>query len=256
MDARFSDQWALVTGAGRGFGMHVARRLAREGANVVAHYNRSSDGAALLAEEVRALGRDCILVQADVTNWDEVKRMAGDVFERLGHLDVLVNNVGDVAPEQGSWRELTEPVLDRVIAVDIKGTLFMCHEFGSRMIEAGGGVIVNVCSNVVVTGSPRAPQYAASKYGVLGLTKSYAGAFAPTVRVNALGPGFIAVESTLNRRDWTPEREREIVDRTPLGSIGDPDELTGVVAFLASDDASHMTGNFVLCDGGFSMVGA
>ena len=81
---RFQDQWALVTGAGRGFGMHVARRLAREGANIIAHYNRSSEGAAMLAEEVRGLGRDCIVVQADVTSWDQVKRMAGDVSWTAG----------------------------------------------------------------------------------------------------------------------------------------------------------------------------
>jgi 3-oxoacyl-[acyl-carrier protein] reductase len=255
-DGRFDGRWALVTGAGRGFGTSIARRLAREGANVIVHYNRSADGAEAVVRDVEALGRESFAVQADVTRWDDVKRLADGVFGRLGRLDVLVNNVGDVAPEQASWRELREDLVDRVIAVDVKGTLFMCHEVGQRMLDAGGGTIVNVCSNVVVTGSARAPQYAASKYGVLGVTKSYAAAFAPTVRVNALGPGFIAVESTLTRRDWTPERERQIVDRTPLGKIGDPDELTGVVAFLASDDSAHMTGSFVLCDGGFSMVGA
>ena len=248
---RLEGKWALVTGAGRGFGTNIARRLASEGARVVVHYNRSAGPAEKLATEL-----DGFTVQADVTRWDDVKRIADEVFERTGGLDVLVNNVGDVAPEQGSWRELREDLVDRVIAVDVKGTLYMCHEFGQRMLDRGGGVIVNVCSNVVVTGSPRAPQYAASKYGVLGVTKSYAGAFAPAVRVNALGPGFIAVESTLTREDWTPEKERDIVGRTPLGKIGDPDQLTGVVVFLASDDSSHMTGAFVLCDGGFSMVGA
>lgn len=250
-DGRLNGRTALITGAGRGFGTNIARRFAREGARVVLHYNRSAEAAKELAGELGG-----IAFQADITRWDDVQRMAGEVFEHLGHLDILVNNVGDVAPEQASWRELREDLVDRVIAVDIKGTLFMCHEFGQRMVENGGGTIVNVCSNVVVTGSPRAPQYAASKYGVLGVTKSYAGAFAPTVRVNALGPGFIATDSTLTRGDWTPEKEREIVGRTPLGRIGDPDELTGVVLFLASDDSAHMTGNFVLCDGGFSMVGA
>lgn len=250
-EGRLEGKWALVTGAGRGFGTNIARRLAREGARVVVHYNRSAAPAEALAEELGGF-----TVQADVTKWADVKRLADEVFERTGGLDVLVNNVGDVAPEQGSWRELREDLVDRVIAVDVKGTLYMCHEVGLRMVDRGGGVIVNVCSNVVVTGSPRAPQYAASKYGVLGVTKSYAGAFAPTVRVNALGPGFIAVESTLTREDWTPEKERDIVSRTPLGKIGDPDELTGVVVFLASSDSAHMTGAFVLCDGGFSMVGA
>jgi 3-oxoacyl-[acyl-carrier protein] reductase len=248
---RLAGRTALVTGAGRGFGMNIARRLAGEGATVAVHYNRSGGSADDLASELGGFA-----VQADVTRWGDVKRLADEVFERFGRLDVLVNNVGDVAPEQSSWEELREDLVDRVIAVDLKGTLYMTHEFGRRMRDAGGGAIVNVCSNFVVTGSPRAPQYAASKYGVLGVTKSYAHAFAPKVRVNALGPGFIATESTLVRRDWTPERERQIVERTPLGRIGDPDELTGVVVFLASDDSSHMTGGFVICDGGFSMVGA
>src|SRR2546421_133442 len=126
----------------------------------------------------------------------------------------------------------------------------------ARSRQERGGAIVNVCSNVVVTGSPRAPQYAASKYGVLGLTKSYAHAFAPRVRVNALGPGFMETESTVNREDWRSGRREAILEQTPLGRIPKPEELVGAIVFLASDDAAHMTGNFVLCDGGFSMVGA
>jgi len=253
---RLADRWALVTGAGRGFGRSIALGLAREGANVAVHFNTSREGAETAAEEIRALGREAFTARADLTSWDEIRRLAEEVFAQVPRLDILVNNVGDVAPEQMSWRQVTEELIDRVLAVDVKGTMLMTHEVGSRMLLQGGGAIVNVCSNVVVTGSPRAPQYAASKYGVLGLTKSYAGAFAPTVRVNALGPGFIETESTVNREDWRSGRREEIMARTPLGRIPGPDELVGVVAFLASEDSSHMTGNFVLCDGGFSMVGA
>jgi 3-oxoacyl-[acyl-carrier protein] reductase len=253
---RLADRWALVTGAGRGFGRSIALGLAREGANVALHYNTSRDGAETAAGEIRAAGRDAFTVQANLTRWDEIRALAEAVFDRLPRLHVLVNNVGDVAAEQMSWREISEERIDRVLAVDVKGTLLMTHEIGGRMLEQGGGAIVNVCSNVVVTGSPRAPQYAASKYGVLGLTKSYAAAFAPTVRVNALGPGFMETESTLARQDWRSGRREEILARTPLGRIPEPDDLAGVVVFLASDDSGHMTGNFVLCDGGFSMVGA
>jgi 3-oxoacyl-[acyl-carrier protein] reductase len=246
----------LVTGSGRGFGRSIAVGLAREGANVALHYNTSREGAESAASEIGALGREAFTAQADLTSWEEIRRLAKEVFERVPRLDVLVNNVGDVAAEQMSWRQVTEDLIDRVLAVDVKGTMLVTHEVGSRMLEQGGGTIVNVCSNVVVTGSPRAPQYAASKYGVLGLTKSYAGAFAPTVRVNALGPGFMETESTMVREDWRSGRREEILGRTPLGRIPRPDDLVGVVVFLASDDSGHMTGNFVLCDGGFSMVGA
>jgi 3-oxoacyl-[acyl-carrier protein] reductase len=253
---RLADRWALVTGAGRGFGRSIAVGLAREGANVALHYNTSCEGAKSAASEISNLGREAFTVQGDLTSWEEIRRLAKEVFQRVPRLDVLVNNVGDVAAEQMSWRQVTEDLIDRVLAVDVKGTMLVTHEVGSRMLEQGGGAIVNVCSNVVVMGSPRAPQYAASKYGVLGLTKSYAGAFAPTVRVNALGPGFMETESTVIREDWRSGRREEILARTPLGRIARPDDLVGVVVFLASDDSGHMTGNFVLCDGGFSMVGA
>jgi 3-oxoacyl-[acyl-carrier protein] reductase len=254
--SRLEGRNALVTGAGRGFGRAIAARLAREGANVAVHYATSRDGALEGVAEARDLGRDTFAVQADLRSWDDIRRLAEEVFERFGRLDVLVNNVGDVAPEQMSWRDVTEELIDRVLAVDVKGTLLVTHEVGGRMLERGGGAIVNVCSNVVVTGSPRAPQYAASKYGVLGLTKSYAHAFAPHVRVNALGPGFMETESTLIREDWRSGRREDVLAHTPLGRIPKPEELVGAVVFLASDDAAHMTGNFVLCDGGFSMVGA
>jgi 3-oxoacyl-[acyl-carrier protein] reductase len=255
--SRLEGRNALVTGAGRGFGRALAPGLAREGANVAVHYATSRDGALEAVAEIRGLGCDAFAVQADLRSWDDIRRLAEEVFERFGRVDVLVNNVGDVAPEQMSWRDVSEELIDRVLAVDVKGTLLVTHEVGGRMLEQeGGGAIVNVCSNVVVTGSPRAPQYAASKYGVLGLTKSYAQAFAPHIRVNALGPGFMETESTITREDWRSGRRETILAQTPLGRIPKPEELVGVVVFLASDDSAHMTGNFVLCDGGFSMVGA
>jgi 3-oxoacyl-[acyl-carrier protein] reductase len=253
---RLEGQVALVTGAGRGLGSALALGMAREGADVAIHFNRSRQGAERVAEEVTAMGRRAIPVQADITRLAEVRRLAAEASAGLGEVDVLVNNVGDVAPEQQSWRELDEALIDRVIATDIKGTMFVTHAIGSRMLERGAGAIVNVCSNVVVTGSPRAPQYAASKYGVIGLTKSYAAAFAPAVRVNAIGPGFIETETTLERDDWRSGRREEVLARTPLRRIPAPEDIVGPVVFLASEDSAHLTGAFVVYDGGFSMLGA
>lgn len=247
---------ALVTGAGRGLGSALAIGLAREGADVAVHYNRSREGAARAAEQIRGLGQRAATLQADITSLAAVERLAAEAVEGLGRIDVLVNNVGDAAPEQQSWRDLDEALIDRVLATDIKGTMFVTHVVGSRMLHRGAGAIVSVCSNVVVTGSPRAPQYAASKYGVIGLTKSYAAAFAPGVRVNAIGPGFIETETTLEREDWRSGRREQILARTPLGRIASPADIVGPVAFLASDASAHLTGAFVVYDGGFSMLGA
>jgi 3-oxoacyl-[acyl-carrier protein] reductase len=143
-----------------------------------------------------------------------------------------------------------------VLAVDIKGTLLMVHEFGQRMLERGGGAIVNIGSTVIVRGSPRAPQYAAGKYGVLGITKSYAKALAPHVRVNTFAPGFMETEAILSRADWTSGRAEQLAAATPAGRIPPPEDLAGAALFLASEEAHHITGTYMICDGGYSMLGA
>jgi NAD(P)-dependent dehydrogenase (short-subunit alcohol dehydrogenase family) len=182
--------------------------------------------------------------------------MASTVDSELGHLDALINNVGDMASEQESWRDITEDLIDHTLAVDIKGTMLMIHEFGTRMLERERGAIVNIGSTVIVRGSPRAPQYAAGKYGVVGLTKSYAKAFAPHVRVNTFAPGFMKTERVLNRADWKAGRGEQLARDTPAGRIPEPDELAGTALFLASDEAAHITGSYMICDGGYSMLGA
>ena len=165
---RFTGKTVLVTGAGTGFGAEIAVRAAQEGARVVVHYNRSREGAEETAKRIEQAGSEAALVQADITSWDEIRALADTAFGAFGGLDVAVNNVGDVARDQMSWRDITEESIDHVLAVDVKGTLLCTQEFGSRMVEAGGGCVINIGSTVIVRGSPRAPQYAAAKYGILG----------------------------------------------------------------------------------------
>lgn len=253
---RFAGKWVMVTGAGTGFGATLAQRAAAEGANVIVHYNTSEAGAKRTAEFVKGLGRQTKIIRADLRSWEEIKAMTNEVWEFTGGLDVLINNVGDIATDQMSWRDIKEEVVDRVLAVDIKGTMLMVHENGERMLARGRGAIVNIASTVVVRGSPRAPQYAAGKYGIIGITKSYAAAFAPTVRVNAFGPGFMETESTVTREDWNNGRRERVLSQTPMGRIPPPEELAAAALWLATDDTAHMTGNFIMCDGGYSMIGA
>src|SRR5258705_4640358 len=132
---RFVGKTVLVTGAGTGYGAEIAVRAAQEGARVAVHYNRSVAGAEKTVSRIKEVGGEAFTVQADITRHADIIRMADDVFARFGGLDVLVNNVGDVAPEQMSWRDLTEASIDRVLAVDVKGTMLCTHEFGSRMLK-------------------------------------------------------------------------------------------------------------------------
>lgn len=256
-ERRFEGRTVMVTGAGTGFGAEIAARAAAEGARAVAvHYRTSAAGAERTAARVRESGSEALLVQGDISSWDDVRHMTAAVLDGLGSLDVLVNNVGDMAAEQTSWRELTEESIDHVLAVDIKGTLLMTHELGQRMLERERGAIVNIGSTVIVRGSTRAPQYAAGKYGILGITKSYAKAFAPHVRVNTFAPGFMQTEAILSRPDWQAGRGEELVAATPAGRIPPPEDFAAAALFLASDDAHHITGAYMICDGGYSMLGA
>lgn len=257
MSRRFEGRSVLVTGAGTGFGAEIAVRAAQEGARVVGvHYRNSADGARRTAARVAEAGSTAVLFQADISVWDQVRAMADQAFEQMDGVDVLVNNVGDVAREQMSWRDIDEESINHVIDVDVKGTLYCIHEFGGRMLDRGHGSIVNVGSTVIVRGSARAPQYAAAKYSLLGLTKSYAHAFAPAVRVNTFAPGFIETEATLSRQDWKTGRGDQLRSLTPMGRIPGPAELAGAALFLATDDAFHMTGGYMVADGGYNMIGA
>jgi 3-oxoacyl-[acyl-carrier protein] reductase len=254
---RFAEKRVLVTGAGRGFGRALALAFAQEGADVVVHYNSSAAGAEEVAHEIRALGRKSATVKGDISSHADVLHITQKSFDALGYIDILVNNVGDMALDQISWREFDEKAIDHTLAVDIKGTMFMIHEVGSRMLDDGrGGVVVNIGSQVVIAGSPRAPQYAAAKYGVIGLTKSYARALAPKVRVNTLGAAFMETEALKNRHDWKHGRREEVLRQTPLGRIATPEDMVGPTLFLAGEDSRHMTGQFLLCNGGLAMVGA
>ncbi|HEY5320292.1 MAG TPA: SDR family oxidoreductase [Galbitalea sp.] len=257
MSGRFEGRVALVTGAGTGFGTAIAVALAEEGADVAVHYRSSAAGAEATAERIRALGRQAATFQADIAKWEDIKRMGHEVTSHFGRVDVLINNVGDMAANQMSWRELTPEAIDHTLAVDIKGTMLMTHEFGRRMLDdQQSGAIVNIGSRVVVEGSPRAPQYAAAKYAIIGITKSYAHALAPHVRVNTLGPGFVETEALINREDWKSGRREQVLANTPMNRIPQPSDIVPPVLFLASEDSRHITGGFLLCDGGHSMVGA
>ena len=228
---RFEGRSVVVTGAGTGFGAEIAVRAAQEGARAVGvHYRSSADGAKRTADRVAAEGSTPLLLQADIVDWAQIKAMADAAFEQLGGVDVLVNNVGDVAREQMSWRDITEESIDHVLSVDIKGTLLCVHEFGSRMLDQGHGAIVNIGSTVIVRGSARAPQYAAAKYGILGLTKSYAHASR-----RPSGSTFSPRDSSRSRRPWDARTGRPAratsCDRSPRwgASRGPPSSPPGPV---------------------------
>ena len=254
---RFAGKTVLVTGAGTGFGAEIAFRAAQEGARVGVHYNSSKAGAEQTAERIRAIGGKASIFQANIGTWAAIKNLADEVWAEFGVLDVLVNNVGDVSSEQMSWRDLKQEDLDAVIDIDVKGTLLMCHEFGQRMLDIQAhGNIINIGSTVIVRGSPRAPQYAAAKYGIVGITKSYAKVLAPAVRVNTFAPGFMETERLLNREDWKNGRREVLLSQTPMGTIPLPAVVAGTALWLATEEASHITGGYLLADGGFNMVGA
>ncbi|MFP3203421.1 MAG: SDR family oxidoreductase [Sulfolobus sp.] len=246
---------AVITGASGGFGRAIAIEFAKEGANVIVHYNSNEENAKKVANEIKELGVEVGLYKADITKWEEVKKMAEELWKSWQRIDILVNNAGTTAPNQYSWRELSEEVIEETLNLDLKGTLYCTHEFGTRMLDLQrSGSIVNVASNVITTGSPRSPIYAAAKYGIIGITKSYALALAPFVRVNAIAPGYMDTPALRKRKDWTPERRKWVIEHTPLRSLGKPENIARVVVFLASQDAIHITGETIFCDGGFTMA--
>lgn len=240
---------AVVTGAGQGIGRAIARGLAEAGADVAVNDINISEGARDTEREIRGLGKRAFTIQADVSRSDEVRRMVDVVVERFGGIDILVNNAGINIKLKAE--EYDEETWDRVVDVNLKGIFLCSREFGNRMIQQGGGVIINVssiCSRLILRKDFQIA-YHSSKGGVVLLTKALADEWAKYhIRVNAIGPGY-------TRTAMCPHGPHKM-DTIPMERIADPQEMAPAVVFLASDAASYITGQELFIDGGYTICGS
>jgi NAD(P)-dependent dehydrogenase (short-subunit alcohol dehydrogenase family) len=252
MALRLQDKVVLVTGASKGIGRALAIGMAREGADVIVHYNSDRAGAEQTVATIHELGRRAVAIPADVSRVPQVKQLFVQARHSFGHLDILVNNAGFTA-----WTPLwdvTEDQWDQVANVNTKGTFFCSLEAARWMRETGrSGSIVNVSTNCAALGVKNLIAYATSKAAMHGMTRQLAVELAPHgIRVNTFAPGPTNVDRNL--RD-DPDYERQWGDVVPLGRTAKPEELIGAAVFLASDEASYMTGQIFYVDGGWSVQG-
>ncbi len=240
---------AVVTGSGRGIGKSIALKLASLGANVVINDIPSSDYADETCEEIKALGVGSIVVKGDVRNIDDVKNLVDTTVKTFGGIDIFVNNAG--ITRDGLMLRMSEEDWDMVMDINLKGA-FNCIKTAVRpMMKKRKGSIINIASIVGVMGNPGQANYVASKAGLIGLTKTTAKEFASRgIRCNAVAPGFIRSAMT---DVLTDDVKKKYLDAIPLGEFGETDNIADVVAFLASDMSSYVTGQVINVDGGLVM---
>ena len=243
---RFEGKTALITGASRGIGKEAAIKLANEGADMAVHYVQSEDKAEEVCEQIRTMGRRCITAAAEVTDREALNAMVEKVIDELGSIDLLVNNAGIIGNQ--SFNELTPEQWDRIIAVNLTGAFNVIWAVKNHMIERQFGRIVNVASIAALAVRPHQMAYGASKAGVISLTKSCCEPFAEhNIRINCVAPG-------ATRTDMLGEISTEMLEHmrttTPLGRVGEPDEIANIIAFLLSEESSFMTGSTVIASGG------
>ena len=254
---RFAGRAALVTGGSGGLGRGCALRLAAEGATVAVHYHSSRDAAAeTLAEIERRGGRGC-LVSADSRDQESVRRAVAEAVERLGRLDVLVNNAGrhrlarSLEQTQADWEDL--------IHRNLSGTFYFAQAAARQMRATGGGHIVNVSSKMATSTAPSNAAYCAAKAGIVALTRVLAAEWARHgIRVNCVAPGVMATGAVAEMIDDLEGGEllrRSLAARTPVGRLGEVEEVAAAVAFLASGESDFMTGATLVVDGGWTSYG-
>lgn len=237
---------ALVTGAAKGIGRAIALVLSKEGYTVVINYVSSSEKAYELKAEIEALGGSALVIKGDVSVQSEAEEVVNTTMKELGKIDVLVNNAG--ITRDNLIIRMSEEDFDKVLQVNLKGTFIMAKLVGKEMIKKRCGKIINISSVVGITGNAGQTNYAASKAGVIGLTKSLAKELASRgINVNAVAPGFIETDMT----EKLPEKARlELTSSIPLKRLGKPEDVASVVAFLASNASDYITGQVLKVDGG------
>ena len=240
---------ALVTGGTRGIGKKVAEKFAKEGYNLVLNYVSDNTDINSVIDSFKEYKNEVILVKADVSKFNECENLVKEAIEKFGKIDVLVNNAG--ITKDGLIAMMKEDAFDTVIDVNLKGTFNMTRNVVPYMMKKRCGNIVNISSVVGVAGNAGQSNYAASKAGIIGFTKSLAKELAPrNIRVNAVAPGFIDTDMTSVLTDKVKDN---IYSQIPLKRMGEAEEVANVVYFLSDDESSYITGQVINVDGGMVM---
>lgn len=245
----FEGKVALVTGAGKGIGKEIALELARGGAKCVINYASSAAGAEIVAEEIRAMGSEAMTYKCDVSDADAVQKMIADVMEQYGRIDILVNNAG--ITKDGLMLKMTEADFMAVLDINLKGAFNCMKAVTKPMMKQRYGRIINITSIVGIIGNAGQVNYAASKAGLIGMTKSAARELASrNITVNAVAPGFIETDMT----DVLPDSVKEqLLAQIPMKKLGQTGDIANAVCFLADEKASYITGQVLQVNGGMAM---
>ena len=254
---RFEGKVALVTGAGSGLGRATAVHLASEGAAVAVHYNASEAGAAETLRLVEEAGSKGITVAADARRQQSVQEAVTAVLDHFGRIDVLVNNAGKHRLARSL--EQTQDEWEDMIGRNLSGTFFFSQAVGRHMRVAGGGYIVNVSSKMATSTAPSNAAYCATKAGVIAMTQVLAAEWARfNIRVNCVAPGVMATGAAgqmTAELDDGGLLQRALEARTPVGRLGNPEEVAAAIAFLASGETDFLTGSTLYVDGGWTSYG-
>lgn len=239
----------LVTGGSRGIGKSIALTLAELGANVAITYARSADAAEEVVSEMKKMGVKAASFQADAVDYAKAEEVINTIVDEWGTLNVLVNNAG--ITRDNLILRMNEEQWDDVINTNLKSVFNYSKAAAKPMMRARGGSIINISSVVGISGNAGQSNYSASKAGIIGFTKSYAKELASrNIRANVVAPGYVLTEMTETLSESVLEA---IKTETPLGRAGNPEEISNVVAFLASDLSSYITGEVIRVDGGMAM---
>ncbi len=240
---------ACVTGASRGIGKAIAIELAKNGYFVAINYRSREEEAQQVLEMIQAEGGDGMIIQGDVADYEQAGHMIETIQKEYGTIAVLINNAG--ITKDTLMLRMDEETFSSVIDVNLKGTYHCIKHVTRSMFKQRHGVIINMSSVVGITGNAGQANYAASKAGVIGLTKSLAKEYAPRgIRVNAVAPGFIDTEMT---QELSDDIQTTIKQQIPLNAFGKPEDVARLVRFLVSEDARYITGQTIAVDGGMTM---
>ena len=246
--SQLQNQIAVVTGAGRGIGRAIALKFAAEGADV-ACISRTQENSEKVASEIRALGRKAWAHAVDVTDAGAVNAAAEKILTECGRVDILVNNAG--VTRDNLLMRMSEAEWDAVLDTNLKGAFLFTKAFSRALLKQRSGRIINVASVIGLTGNAGQCNYAASKAGLIGFTKSVAREMASRgITVNVLAPGFIETDMTAGLNE---DLRANVLKQIPLGSFGQPDDIAGVAVFLAGPASRYITGQVLAVDGGMVM---